>query len=275
MSSSPIHLALWLIQPILQAAVAILMYRRGLHKAFPVFFAYMPVQIGIFCIGFPVYRWAGPMAFLGVPLYFWTYCILTSIDLIFNFKILHEIFLDIFHPYSALKDLGDALFKWGALIMILVSVVLISATPGWGDPVTRTLYIAQRSTRLVQCGMLVFLLAFCKSLGVSWRRLSFGLAVGFGVLAAVELMGNALYNGNHMSFQMLNTVDMAAGDVGLMFWLTYSAWNQKKSPAPVLIPQRWDEALTELRPQADSESLIPMFENMVDRAFSKVQDIQS
>jgi hypothetical protein len=191
---------------------------------------------------------------------------------VFNFKILHEIFLDIFHPYDALKDLGNALFKWGALVMILVSIVLIAATPGWGEPLLRTLFVVQRSVRLVQCGMLVFLLAFCKYLGVSWKRQSFGLALGFGLLAASELISNALFTGKHISLDIGNIVNMAAADFGLLIWLSYSAWNRQQSATPVLIPQRWDEALSDIRPHTEPESLIPMFEDMVDRALSKAHD---
>jgi hypothetical protein len=39
---------------------------------------------------------------------------------------------------------------------------------------------------------------------------------------------------------------------------------------PVLVPQRWDQALAEIQPaQSDADSLIPMFEHMVDQALSK------
>lgn len=267
MSSSPLYLALWILQPVLQGVIAILMFRRRLHKSFPVFFAYMPVQIAIFCLGFPIYH-----LFRGDRFYFYAYCILTAVDLIFNFKIIHEIFLDIFHPYAALRDLGNALFKWGALVMVLVSVVLISATPGWGDPFTRTMFVVQRSVRLVQCGLLVFLLAFCKSLEVSWKRLSFGLSVGFGLTAASDLLTNALYTGRHMSHNIENILTSASCDLSLLVWLLFTLWNQRPALTPVLVPQRWDEALLEIKPSMDSESLIPMFENMVDRALSRAHD---
>ena len=41
---------------------------------------------------------------------------------------------------------------------------------------------------------------------------------------------------------------------------------------PILVPQRWENALMEIQPHSEPESLIPMFEHMVDRAFSKTQD---
>ena len=65
---------------------------------------------------------------------------------------------------------------------------------------------------------------------------------------------------------------MAGYNIGMLTWLGYCLLNEKTSAVPVLVPQRWDEALLELQPQMDSESLIPMFEHMVDRALSKAPE---
>jgi hypothetical protein len=71
----------------------------------------------------------------------------------------------------------------------------------------------------------------------------------------------------------VNLIDMTAYNGGMILWLLYSALNRRESLVPVLVPQRWDEALNEIHPHSgDSESLIPMFEHMVDRAFTKAQD---
>ena len=75
-----------------------------------------------------------------------------------------------------------------------------------------------------------------------------------------------------MHGMLTNLINMSAYNFGMLLWLWYSAAYQKNAVLPILVPQRWDEALTDLRPQNDAESLIPMFEHMVDRAFSKVQD---
>jgi hypothetical protein len=267
MSSPQIQFALWVLQPALQAALAVVVFRRKLYKEFPIFFTFTVIQIAIFAVQFPVYTWGSTNA------YFYTFWLTSALNVVLAFKIIHEIFLDIFRPYPALRDLGTALFKWAALIMVLVSVVVISVTPGWDDPFSRTIEIVQRCVRVIQCGMVLFLLAFCKNLGVSWKRLSFGIALGFGLFAGVELLTTALYSGSHLAGPMVNLIDMTAYNAGMMLWLLYSVLNRRESLVPVLVPQRWDEALNEIHPHAAvSESLIPMFEHMVDRAFSKAQD---
>jgi hypothetical protein len=266
MSSPQIQLALWVLQPVLQAAVAVVVFRRKLHRDFPIFFTYTLVQIGLFAVQLPVYQWCSATA------YFYTFWIGAGVNVVLAFKIIHEIFLDIFRPYHALRDLGTALFKWAALIMVLVSVVVISISPGWDDPLQQTVEVVQRCVRVVQCGLLLFLLAFCRNLGVSWRRLSFGIATGFGLFAGVELFTTALYSGLHIRGTTMNLIDMSAYDVGMVLWLLYSVLNRRAVVVSVLVPQRWDEALTDIHPHNDAESLIPMFEHMVDRAFSKAQE---
>jgi hypothetical protein len=265
MSSPQVQLALWISQPILQIVIVSAMYWRKLHKSFPVFFSFTIAQIVIFAVDFGVYRWGSH------TVYFDVYWLSTAINLIFEFRIIHEVFLDAFRPYHALQDLGTALFKWAALIMILVSVVLISISPSWNDPLVKTIIVAHRCVRVIQCGIVLFLLAFSQHVGFSWRRLGFGIALGFGVFAGVELVTNALISGEHISKDALNTVNLAVFNVCVVLWLAYALLNRREARVPILVPQRWDEALLDVQPHGQSESLIPMFEHMVDRAFSKTQ----
>lgn len=273
MSSQQIQLALWISQPILQAVIAVILFRRRLHKQFPAFFAYTVAQVVFFLISFPV-RDNATFVFGVYSLYFAAYYCAAALNVIFAFKIIHEVFLDVFRPYPALKDLGTALFKWAAMIMILVSVVMISTSPGWDDPVKRTILVVQRCVDVIQCGMVIFLLAFCQNLGVSWRRQSFGVALGFGLGSAVELMTHALYSGFHIHSLTTSLINLLGYELSLGLWMTYSLLHARTSSVPVLVPQRWDEALMEVHPQTEAESLIPMFEHMVERAFSKTQDQQ-
>jgi len=275
MSSPQIQLALWLVQPVLQVAIAVVVFRRKLHQQFPMFFAYTVFQIALFFVEYPVYRRAVSPAYSDTfwpSAYFYTFWVSSAVNVVLAFKIIHEIFQDIFRPYHALRDLGTALFKWAALIMVLVSVVVISVSPGWDDPLSQTIEVVQRCVRVVQCGLVFFLFAFCRNLGVSWRRQSFGVALGFGLLAGVELLTTALHSGHHLRGHLMNILNMSAYNVGMVLWLLYSVLNRREVAASVLVPLRWDEALTEIHPHTSDESLIPMFEHMVDRAFSKSHD---
>src|SRR5215831_17630988 len=157
MSSPRVILALWVIEPVIQAAIATIFYRRKLHKDFPAFFYYIVAQIPMFFIEYGIDRYGSQRTYFNV---FWS---LAGLNLIFAFKIIHEIFLDIFKPYHALRDLGSAMFKWAAVIMILLSVALIAVSPSWEDPLANSILVVQRCVQVVQSGLVIFLLAFCRN----------------------------------------------------------------------------------------------------------------
>src|SRR5207248_2732082 len=192
MTSQHLQLVLWVVQPALLSAVAIMMYRRRTYKHFPGFFAFCIAQVAVFAVDFPAYLLSRNGAYFVI---FW---FTTVFNLAFQFKIIHEIFLDIFKPYHALKDLGTLLFKWAALVMILISVISIVVSPMSNNSATRDILLLQRCMRVIQCGMVLFLFAFCRHLGVSWKRQSFGVALGFGLLAAGDLISYAMYSGGHI-----------------------------------------------------------------------------
>src|SRR2546430_14625684 len=260
-----IQLALWIAHPLLQLSVAAVMFYRKLHKIFPVFFAYIVSQILIFAVLFPMLQ-------LGYPHYYvcmyWT-C--TAISLAVGFKRIHEIFLDIFRPYHTLKDLRSVLFKWAALVMLLVACVVMAASPSAADPVAQAVLTVQRCVRVIQCGLILFLLLFARYLGVSWKQNSFGIALGFGVFAGVELSAVALGLNDHLAQSTLNLVNTAAYESAIVGWFIYSCKKSSTSVTTVtlLTPQRWDRSLSVFSQPAVSDSLIPMFEGMVDRAFSR------
>src|SRR5438477_10354566 len=189
-----VYNALWMIQPVLQLGVAGIMLRRKLHKTFPVFFAYIVSQLPIFCLVFSAYKWGN------YEEYFYTYWICAAISLVLGFSVIHEVFLDVFRPYHALKDLGSVLFKWAALVMLLVACVVAAASPaGQEGPLVQAVLTVQRCIRVIQCGLILFLLVFAKYLGVSRRQHSFGIALGFGWFAAAELTMVALNASGHAS----------------------------------------------------------------------------
>jgi hypothetical protein len=132
---------------------------------------------------------------------------------------------------------------------------------------------AQRCVRIVQVGMVLLLLVFSQYLGLSRRQHSFGIALGFGSFAMVELALIASWVGNHLGNPWMSMVNMAAYNVTLIVWLAYVV---AKSPArsatsTLFQSQRWEQSLSDIHHPLPADSLIPMFEGMVDRALSGTQ----
>jgi hypothetical protein len=68
-----------------------------------------------------------------------------------------------------------------------------------------------------------------------------------------------------------NLVNMLAYNGGVIIWLTYSLLPKVSRDPRVnyLQTQRWEKGLADLQQTGPSNSLIPMFEGMVERAFSR------
>lgn len=260
-----LYYGLWVAHPVLQTAIALLMLRRGQHRVFRFFFAYIVTQVASFAVVFFTFQHHHAICFYAS----WTF---TAISVALGFKVLHEAFLDVFQPFHTLRDLGTVLFKWAGLVMLLVAGV-VSVSTGSSDtvPLLQAILTAQRSVRIIQVGMVLFLLFFARYLGVSRRQHSFGIALGFGTFALVELLLIASWVGRHLGNLPMDLVNMMAYNVTLFIWLGYTL---AKSPArdsvfTLLRPQRWEQSLSDIHHPLPEDSLIPMFEGMVDRALQR------
>jgi len=182
--------------------------------------------------------------------------------------------VDVFRAFHTLRDLGTVLFKWAGLVMLLVAgVVSVSTNSSTMPPILQAILTGQRCVRFIQVGMVLFLLFFAHYVGISRRQHSFGIALGFGVYAVIELALISSWVGHHLGGPWMHIVNMAAYNSSLLVWLSYVA---VKSPArdvsvSLLQPQRWEQSLSDIHHPLPSDSLIPMFEGMVDRALSRVQ----
>ncbi|MGB6385000.1 MAG: hypothetical protein WBD25_08375 [Terriglobales bacterium] len=264
-------LYLWCAQPILQSVAAFVLWRRKLHKQFPVFFVFLLMQVANFAIIYPLYHTGN------YNLYFGPFWVGEAINAILGFKVIHEVFLDVFRPYHTLKDLGTLLFKWAGVVMLLVSVVVAFSNSFDRSPLVHAVTTLQRSVRIVQVGLILFLLLFSRFLGASWKQVSFGISLGFGLLAGVELVLMALNSGGFVRQHILNEINMVTYILAIFVWLGYSLSRKAVREIAVnhLQTQRWEQGLADLQHPVPSDSLIPMFEGMVERAFSRSSNLEA
>ena len=269
--SHSVVLYLWCAQPILQTVVAIILWRRKLHKQFPVFFTFLIAQDVNFAVIFPLWL-AG-----NHTMYFWLFWLGEAVNAVLGFKVIHEIFIDVFRPYHTLKDLGTLLFKWAGVVMLMVSVVVAFSNSFDQYPLVHAVTTLQRSVRVVQLGLILFMLLFSRFLGVSRKQVSFGISLGFGLFAGVELMLMALNSGGFVKQNNLNLINMVTLILAILVWIGYARSRKAVQVAAVnhLQTQRWEQGLADLQHPVTSDSLIPMFEGMVERAFSRSSNLES
>jgi hypothetical protein len=262
-----LYYAFWIAHPVLQMGIAAIMLQRGLHRKFKFFFFYILTQLVTFAVIFPA-AWHNYSALF--PL-FW---ICDALSVAFGFAVIHEVFVDVFRAFYTLRDLGTVLFKWAGLVMLLVAgVVSVSTNSSDTSPWIQAIVTSQRCVRMIQVGMVLFLLFFAHYVGISRRQQSFGIALGFGSFAVIELVLISSWVGKHLGDPtVMSILNMAAYNGSLMVWLGYVSL---KSPArdvsmSLLRPQRWEQSLSDIHHPLPADSLIPMFEGMVDRALSRI-----
>ena len=254
------------MHPLLQMGIAAFMLRRGLLKQFKFFFAYILTQIVGFAILFPAFVWRSYAAV------FYLYWASNAISVTCGFLVIHEVFVDMFKFFHTLRDLGSVLFRWAGLVMLLVAaVVSVSANSPHMSPWIQAIITSQRCVRIIQVGMVMFLLFFGQYVGVSRKQHSFGIALGFGTFAMIELILICSWVGNHLGDPWMSIINMTAYNASLTLWLTYVAVKRptRDVSRSLLQPQRWEQSLTDIHHPLPADSLIPMFEGMVDRALSR------
>ena len=261
-----LYYALWIMHPLLEAGIALFMLRRGLFRQFKFFFAYIITQLVTFAVLFPAFFWRGSSAL------FYLYWGCNAVSVTCGFLVIHEVFVDMFKCFHTLRDLGSVLFKWAGLVMLLVAaVVSVSANSPHMPPWIQAIITSQRCVRIIQVGMVMFLLFFAQYVGVSRKQHSFGIALGFGSFAVIELILICSWVGNHVGDPWMSIINMAVYNASLTLWLSYVAVKRpvRDSSRSLLQPQRWEQSLSDIHHPLPADSLIPMFEGMVDRALSR------
>ncbi len=256
-----IDYVLWIGGTLMQIGVLVAMYRRGLHRDYPYFFNYTVLQVLTEPILFVVQKQS-------YATYYWLYWLSVALSALISFGVLQEVFHDAFRPYEALRDLSVILFRWSALVVLLVGVMwaITTARTNQVDTITNGILLVQRSVRLMQCGLVFFLLLFSEYLGISRRHLVFGIALGFGIFASISmLVAAAMSHPSFVHVSVLRQLNNAAYDVAIMIWLGYTALAPARSRA--VAPDRsanLNRELEDVRIQPVS-SLLDQMDQTVER----------
>jgi len=262
----------WFAAPLLQALTAFYMYRRGLHRDYPFFFNYMLLPV----ISEPtlalLMKWS-------YNYYYYAYYVNLGLSILLAFAVLQEIFKDAFRPYEALRDLGVILFRWSALVVFLVGVMwaINAAHKPENGALQDAFLLADRALRLMQCGLVFFLLLFSEYLGIPHRSPLFGISLGFGLFAAVHML--VVTGASHHGIlrnATLSRINSAAYLFTVMIWFGYTL---AASPSPSKVAEEslarskdWNSALQDARVPVTADSLLDTMDRTVERLLYPPQE---
>jgi hypothetical protein len=263
----------WLASPVFQLGVLWALFKRRLYRDYPYFFNYTILQV--LTVAFLLCVRSSPY------LYYYGYWVISTISLLISFAVLQEIFKDAFRPYEALRDLSVILFRWALLVLVLLggmwAITASHSGSGGLDPITTIIMQADRSVRLMQCGLVFFLLLFSEYLGISRRHVLFGIALGFGLFASVKmLVETGMPHRGFLHKAVLNRINMAAYDVAALVWLCYTALAPSRNTAlAAMRSQDWNSALEDARVPAEADSLLDSMDRTVERLLYPAEEIKA
>jgi hypothetical protein len=215
----PLFYYLWVAPHVLQAIVLLLMLRRKLHKQFPMFLLYTAFELFQFIVLFTV----GRSGSFSAEQYRSMFSLGSAISTGLRFAIIYEIFTHVFRSYPRLSGLGRVLSRWATVALLLFGVALAAATHGNGAYSSVVLLsVLDRTISILQCGLLMLLFLVSRHFALSWRNYAFGLALGFGVFASVELATSAIRSQIGSSrADFIDLVVMAAYHCCVLIWIFY------------------------------------------------------
>src|SRR3954468_18527599 len=269
-SREMIQYALGAAPSLIQIAIVIAMFRNGTRKRFFMFWTYTIFQILLTGILMVVYQ-------RGQLEYFFVYWAGAAMSAFLGFAVIYECFSEAMQPYETLRDLGRLLFRWAAIVMAIVGFVFILSTPSGTEHTlfVQNILIVERAIRIIQCGMLLLLYLFSHHVGITWRNQLFGVVLGFGVFASLNLLTYSLrsrlgedWNTTASVFNSLSyllTTGLWAG-----YMLAPAAERTLVRNAAPLILERWNSELAAVNhPPIQGASFLPGLEDAVSRIMTR------
>lgn len=253
-----------------QIAILVAMFRNGSRKRFPMFWTYTLYQI-LLTATLMVFFQFGEME------YFLAYWAGAAMSAFLGFAVIYECFSEAMKPYETLRDLGRLLFRWTAIVMVIVGVVFALSTPGGTEStvMVRNILILERAIRIMQCGMLLLLYLFSHHVGITWRNQLFGIVFGFGLYASSNLV---MYSLRSRLGEDWNTSASVLNALSYLFvtalWAGYMmAPAAERTPvrkdAPLIL-ERWNTELAAIgHPRPVQGAFLPGLEEAVDRVMTR------
>jgi len=255
----------WLVGPVLQMCLLACMVHRKLHTVFPRFFSYILFQILKSALLFLTYRYydAG---------YFEAYWTGNAISVILAVTVMDEILHKLFNEYGDARNLGSIIFRWACGLLFLLAIVnALSSQEGSADRVVAAVLTFDRTVRVMQCGLFCLLMVLCRFLRNCWRQRVFGIALGFGVFASMELIlvSIAMRYGTS-SAPIVSLLKSAGYNAVTLLWIAYLSQQSQSIPEMELAPRLGlRTAAAASIPIGNGETFISMVEDAVEQVLSR------
>jgi hypothetical protein len=236
---------LWIAPAVGQCLIALFLSLRRRCADFPVFRAYVFFHI----VQLPIELYS---YFHSRALYFYAFWIMQAVDFLLVIAVLQEVFSVVLLDYAALRKLATNFYRGTVLVLIAVAFGAALLAPGTeADRTVAGLLTLDASSMFIQLGVLAILFFLSRMLVLGWKDFPFGIALGYGVMASVQLAVSVMrsYLGSESTpgYVLLRPL---AYNLAVLIWLFYAIKRERRGTASGLPPEmevsRWNEALEKI-----------------------------
>jgi hypothetical protein len=242
-------LFLWITPHLLLGVLAVILYKRRLHREFPCFFAYVLYEIAGFIPLFALYSVQGVTG----KQYGYAYSAKLIVSIALRFGVIDEVSRDLLRESQFLKVAVRRSLQCVTGLLLVMGVLLAVYAPGDNRFAFVTgIFVVNRGAAMVQCGLLLALLLFSRFLGLSWRRPAFGIALGLAVLTSLDLAMFALRAEftSRAGAEFLNLLITGNYLVCVSIWIGYLLAPEPKPASLAAVPhdevETWNTELQRL-----------------------------
>ncbi len=243
------------VEFLLWAALALLFWSKGLQRRFPAMGYYLMLRaistpILMFVLHERSLPWDHAHHILIARIYmfgfFGTY--LAAVVLLFFICI--EVFRSALAAFPGITKLAIVIFRWAAFVSVIVSLSSISFAHAGLNIIAEISYGLMHSVSVLELCLLAFLCLSMNALRLTVRDLSFGIALGFGMMSSGDFIlaswSSRISTYNDPVQFVYESLILAT----LAVWMIYSVLPEP-ARKPILMPAsstiyRWNEIASAL-----------------------------
>lgn len=236
-----------ILAPILpDLIILVFLFRKKLAGRLVWFVSYLSFCVVFLPVLFALYQVGTKQDYF---FYSWVY---NEVTLALAFMVILEVYRNVLTGYAAVQRLSIGFVIAVSAALLAISTYVGSLGAPELDSVTRFLLVFERSIRIVQVGLIASLFAFVRLLGLNWKSYIFGIALGYGLYAAVALALTTYITlvGLEPSY-MTTILEQAAYLCMLAIWMVYVL--QPEPAKRIIFPpsarqdlERWNNALSDV-----------------------------
>ena len=245
---------LWVAPNIFFLVLVTLLWRRKLHKQFPVFFAFAVLgsveQLTLYAAD--VIPSVSGETFWRV---FWAGLLLESV---LKFALVGEIFAHVFGAYPAVAKIGKLTMRGVGVTLVFAATVAAAYAPidNPNYTIISRAHILEQTIFMIECGLLLFIFLFAGYFRLAWSNWDFGIALGLSISACVHLATWAVMANGGLPERrhLLAFLNMASYHACVLIWFYYLLVPQKIAVKPAVpLPENnlelWNRELERLLQQ--------------------------